>query len=67
LPGTEIKRPPKKLCARTARDYSTTFGAGCKAAIASCLLILLSHEATEWKKIRQNAAEERLKIKADLD
>jgi hypothetical protein len=26
----EIKRPPEKLCAGTARDYSTTFNAGCK-------------------------------------
>jgi hypothetical protein len=43
----------QKLGARTARDYSTTFGAGCKGCSHISLLILLSHEAEEWKKIRR--------------
>src|SRR5208283_5380537 len=47
----EIKRP-QKLCAGTARDYSTTFAAGCKDRSHTSLPILLPHQALEWKQIR---------------
>jgi hypothetical protein len=52
----QIKRPLKLFCV-TARDYSTTLSADCKTN--SYLnqhpvhLNLLTHEAEEWKQIRQ--------------
>jgi len=60
--GKQKLKDHHKLCARTARDYSTTFGAGCKDPDHIGLPILLTHRTAEWKKIRPSLTKNRTNI-----